>query len=208
VITAVFLSFAIAAPPKVKTFAQLSPTASKNASDRKRQKSHPRVDLAGRSSGAAAVLELCSKPARDALDGMKVNWILDADIRSLFDEVSREWLLRFVEHRIGDSRIIRLIRKWLRAGILDDGVVSVSERGTGEGAVISPLLANIHLHYVFDRWAARWRRREAKGDMIILRYADDLIVGFEHEADARQFLEAMGQDLRSSRCRCIRRRPA
>jgi RNA-directed DNA polymerase len=134
----------------------------------------------------------------DALDslsagiiGTKVNWILDADIRSFFDEVSQEWLLRFVEHRIGDRRIIRLIQKWLKAGILEDGVVSVSERGTGQGAVISPLLANIYLHYVFDLWAARWRRREAKGDMIMVRYADDLIVGFEHEVDARRFLEAM-----------------
>jgi group II intron reverse transcriptase/maturase len=134
----------------------------------------------------------------DALDavsagiiGTKVNWILDADIRSFFDEVSQEWLLRFLEHRIGDRRIIRLIRKWLRAGILEDGVVRVSEKGTGQGAVISPLLANIYLHYVLDLWAARWRRREAKGDMIIVRYADDLIVGFEHEADARSFLEAM-----------------
>jgi group II intron reverse transcriptase/maturase len=134
----------------------------------------------------------------DALDalsagviGTKVSWILDADIRSFFDEVSQEWLLRFLEHRIGDRRIIRLIRKWLRAGVLEDGVVRVSEKGTGQGAVISPLLANVYLHYVLDLWAARWRRREAKGEMIIVRYADDLIVGFEHEADARCFLEAM-----------------
>jgi group II intron reverse transcriptase/maturase len=118
----------------------------------------------------------------DALDalsagiiGTKVNWILDADICSFFDEVSQEWLLRFLEHRVGDRRIIRLIQKWLRAGILEDGVVSVSERGTGQGAVISPLLANIYLHYVLDLWAARWRRREAKGEMIIVRYADDLL---------------------------------
>ena len=109
----------------------------------------------------------------DALDaavvgiaGRKVNWILDADIRSFFDSVNQEWLIRFVEHRIGDKRIVRLIRKWLKAGILEDGVVAVSDRGTGQGSVISPLLANIYLHYVLDLWAERWRRHEATGDMI------------------------------------------
>ena len=96
-----------------------------------------------------------------------------------------------MEHRIGDARIIRLIRKWLKAGILEDEVVTVSERGTGQGSVISPLLANIYLHYVFDLWANRWRRREATGDMIILRYADDTVAGFEHEADAQRFLAEM-----------------
>ena len=121
----------------------------------------------------------------------KVNWIVDADIRSFFDTVSQEWLIRFLEHRIGDGRIIRLIRKWLKAGILEDEVVTVSERGTGQGSVISPLLANIYLHYVFDLWAYRWRRREATGDMIILRYADDTVVGFEREADAHRFLKEM-----------------
>ena len=129
----------------------------------------------------------------------KVNWILDADIRSFFDEVSQDWLVRFLEHRIGDRRIIRLIQKWLKAGILEDGVVTVSERGTGQGSVISPLLANIYLHYVFDLWAERWRRREATGDMIIVRYADDFVVGFEHEADARRFLDAMRERLRGVR---------
>ena len=140
--------------------------------------------------------------AHDALDALvvgidsrKVNYILDADIRSFFDEVSQEWLIRFVEHRIGDKRIVRLIRKWLKAGILEDGVVTVSDRGTGQGSVISPLLANIYLHYVLDLWAERWRRREATGDMIIVRYADDVIVGFEHEADARRFLEAVRERL-------------
>ena len=127
----------------------------------------------------------------DALDalavgitGTKVNWILDADIRSFFDMVSQEWLIRFVEHRIGDRRIIRLIQKWLRAGILENGDVTVSDRGTGQGSVISPLLANIYLHYAFDLWAKRWRRHEATGDMIIVRYADDIVAGFEHEARA------------------------
>jgi RNA-directed DNA polymerase len=125
----------------------------------------------------------------------KVNFILDADIRSFFDEVSQEWLIRFVEHRIGDKRVIRLIRKWLKAGVLEDGVVTVSDRGTGQGSVISPLLANVYLHYALDLWAERWRRREAAGDMIIVRYADDVIVGFEHEADARRFLQAMRERL-------------
>ena len=136
--------------------------------------------------------------AHDALDALmvalksrKVNFIFDADIRSFFDTVSQEWLIRFLEHRIGDKRIIRLVQKWLKAGVLEDGVVSVSERGTGQGAVISPLLANIYLHYVLDLWAERWRRREATGDMIIVRYADDFIVGFQREADARRFWDDM-----------------
>src|SRR5208282_4755330 len=134
----------------------------------------------------------------DALDALavgitdkKVNFILDADVRSFFDEVSQGWLIRFVEHRVGDPRIIRLIQKWLKAGVLEDGVVTVSEKGTGQGSVISPLLANIYLHYVFDLWAERWRRHEATGDMIIVRYADDLVLGFQHENDARRFLDAM-----------------
>ena len=120
-----------------------------------------------------------------------MNWIVDADIRSFFDSVSQEWLVRFVEHRVGDKRIVRLIRKWLKAGMLEDGTVTVSDRGTGQGSVISPLLANIYLHYVLDLWAERWRRREATGDMIVVRYADDLVAGFEREADARRFLDAM-----------------
>src|SRR5580704_17107204 len=140
--------------------------------------------------------------AHDALDALavgissrRVNFILDADIRSFFDEVSKDWLIRFVEHRIGDKRIIRLIQKWLKAGILEDGIVAVSDKGTGQGAVISPILANVYLHYVLDLWAERWRRREATGDMIIVRYADDFIVGFQHEEDARRFLDTMRQRL-------------
>src|SRR5215203_4642956 len=138
----------------------------------------------------------------DALDALivgigsrKVNFILDADIRSFFTEVSQEWVVRFLEHRIGDKRIIRLVQKWLRAGVLEDGIVTVEETGTGQGSVISPTLANVYLHYVFDLWAERWRRREATGDMIIVRYADDLVLGFEHEADARRFWDAMRERL-------------
>ena len=129
------------------------------------------------------------------IDSRKVSFILDADIRSFFDEISQEWLIRFLEHRIGDKRIIRLIQKWLKAGILEEGVVSVSDRGTGQGAVISPLLANVYLHYALDLWAVRWRRRQATGDMIIVRYADDFIVGFQHESDARRFLDEMRKRL-------------
>ena len=134
----------------------------------------------------------------DALDALvvgitstKVNWILEVDVQSFFDEVSQSWLTRFVEHRIADPRILHLIQKWLKAGILEDGVVTVSEKGTGQGSVISPLLANAYLHYSFDLWAERWRRREATGDMIIVRYADDIVVGFEQETDARRFWDAM-----------------
>jgi len=134
----------------------------------------------------------------DALDALSVaicntpvNWILDADIRGFFDSVSQEWLVRFLEHRIGDERVIRLVRKWLKAGVLEDGNWSVSEKGTPQGAVASPLLANVYLHYVFDLWAQQWRRREATGNVIVVRYADDIVAGFEHEADARRFWDAM-----------------
>ena len=130
------------------------------------------------------------------ISNRKVHFILDADIRNFFGAVSQDWLVRFVEHRIGDARIIRLIQKWLKAGVLEDGIVTTSETGTGQGSVASPLLANVYLHYVFDLWAERWRRREAKGDMIIVRYADDIVVGFQHETDARRFWDAMRERLR------------
>ena len=138
----------------------------------------------------------------DALDALmvgitttKVNWILEVDIRSFFDEVNRDWLGRFLEHRMADPRILRLIQKWLKAGVLENGVVTDSEKGTGQGTVISPLLANVYLHYSLDLWAEHWRRREATGDMIIVRYADDVVVGFEHESDARRFWDAMRERL-------------
>src|SRR6478736_4083610 len=143
-----------------------------------------------------------NRGAHDALDALvvgisstKVNWIVDADIRSFFDEISQSWIIRFLKHRIGDPRIIRLIQKFLKAGILEDGALTVSDKGTVQGSVISPLLANLYMHYAFDLWAERWRRREATGDMIIVRYADDLIVGFEHETDARRFLDEMRKRL-------------
>lgn len=138
----------------------------------------------------------------DALDALavgietrKVNWILDADIAGFFDAVSHGWLLRFIEHRIGDRRVVRLIRKWLKAGVMEDGQVMATEAGTPQGAVISPLLANTYLHYAFDLWAERWRRREATGDVIIVRYADDIVVGFQQAADAERFRADMTRRL-------------
>jgi group II intron reverse transcriptase/maturase len=138
----------------------------------------------------------------DALDalsegiaGRKVNWILDADIRSFFDEIDHEWMLRFLEHRIADGRVIRLIRKWLTAGVMEDGRRVASVRGTPQGAVISPLLANIYLHYALDLWAHQWRGRHANGDVILVRYADDSVMGFQYEGEARRFLAAMRERL-------------
>lgn len=138
----------------------------------------------------------------DALDALivgcerrKVNWILDLDIRAFFDSVSHAWLMRFLEHRIGDERMLRLIRKWLKVGVLEAGVLTEGTVGTPQGATLSPLLANVYLHYVLDLWAQQWRQRHAAGDMIIVRYADDVVVGFEHEAEARRFLENLGARL-------------
>jgi len=134
----------------------------------------------------------------DALDALivgierkKVSWILDLDIRDFFGTVNHDWLIRFLEHRIGDMRILRLIRKWLKAGVLEEGIVTQSEQGTPQGATVSPLMANVYLHYSLDLWAQQWRQRYATGDMIIVRYADDCVLGFEHEADAKRFLEEM-----------------
>src|SRR5450756_1452727 len=131
----------------------------------------------------------------DALDALAVgiesqavNWILDADIKGFFDSISHEWMMRFVEHRIGDRRVLRLIRKWLKAGVVEDGVRQPATKGTPQGAVISPLLANIYLHYVYDLWTEQWRKHHASGAMIVVRYADDTVVGFEHRADAERFL--------------------
>jgi len=121
----------------------------------------------------------------------KVNWVLDADIKAFFDTVDHDWVLRLLEHRIADRRILRLIRKWLTAGVVEDGKKREVKVGTPQGAVISPLLANIYLHYVFDLWIQRWRRRDAKGDVIVVRYADDSVAGFESKADVGRFLTAL-----------------
>jgi group II intron reverse transcriptase/maturase len=118
----------------------------------------------------------------------RVNWVLDADIRGFFDTISHEWLAKFIEHRIADRRVISLIQKWLKAGVLEDGKRTQSEEGTPQGGSISPLLANIYLHYVFDLWAQQWRKKRARGDVIFVRYADDSIAGFEHKSDAERFL--------------------
>jgi RNA-directed DNA polymerase len=132
----------------------------------------------------------------DALDALtvgiksrKVNWIVDADIRSFFDEIDHEWMLRFLEHRIADQRIIRLVRKWLEAGVIEDGRRVPAVKGTPQGAVISPLLANIYLHYAFDLWVQHWRKEPVRGDVIVVRYADDSVLGFEDVRAARAFLE-------------------
>ena len=134
--------------------------------------------------------------AHDALDALafgierrRVNWIVDADIRSYFDRIDRNWLVRFLEHRIGDRRVIRLIIKWLNAGVMEEGEWRDDLRGTPQGAIVSPILANIYLHYVLDLWFQRkWRTRIARGDTIIVRYADDFVVGFQHKRDAERFL--------------------
>jgi RNA-directed DNA polymerase len=125
------------------------------------------------------------------IERKKVSWILDVDIRDFFGAVNHDWMIRFLEHRIGDERILRLIRKWLKAGVLEEGIVTQSEQGTPQGATVSPLMANVYLHYALDLWAQQWRQRHATGDMIIVRYADDCVLGFEHEAEAMRFLEDM-----------------
>jgi RNA-directed DNA polymerase len=136
------------------------------------------------------------RSAHDALDSLsvgimtkKVNWILDADIKGFFDNISHEKLIELVELRIADPRILRLIRKWLKAGVSEDGQWSETKVGTPQGAVISPLLANIYLHYVLDQWVMEWREVHAKGDVIIVRYADDFVLGFQHRNEAESFLK-------------------
>lgn len=130
----------------------------------------------------------------DALDALakaimnkKVSWVLDADIRGYFDGINHEWLMKFVEHRVADTRILRLIRKWLSAGVMEKGRWTASEEGTPQGATVSPLLANIYLHYVLDLWTHQWRNRHARGDVIITRWADDFVVGFQYQDDAERF---------------------
>lgn len=142
------------------------------------------------------------RSAHDALDAVavgvtarKVNWILDADIAKFFDTIEHDWLIKFVEHRVADARVIRLLKKWLHAGVLEDGQVTRSELGTVQGGSISPLLANIYLHYAFDLWAEQWRGRHAWGDVIVVRYADDWVAGFQHRWDAERFKRAVQQRL-------------
>src|ERR1700733_3130104 len=139
---------------------------------------------------------------QDALDALwvgivrkKVNWILDLDIRSFFDKLQHDWLVKFVEHRIGDRRIVRLIQKWLKAGVMEQGQWTETKEGSPQGAVISPILANLYLHYVLDLWVEQWRKKQAHGDVIIVRYADDAVMGFEHRAEAERFLDELRERL-------------
>ena len=139
----------------------------------------------------------------DALDALwvgivrqRVNWIIDLDIRSFFDKLQHEWLVQFVEHRIGDKRIVRLIQKWLKAGVMEQGQWSETKEGSPQGAVISPVLANLYLHYVLDLWVEAWRKKLAHGDVIAVRYADDAVLGFEHREEAERFLEQLRERLR------------
>ena len=157
------------------------------------------------------------KSAHNALDAVavgvtvrKVNWILDADISRFFDTIEHDWLVSFIEHRVADARVVRLIKKWLHAGVLEDGQVTRSEQGTVQGGSISPLLANIYLHYVLDLWGNQWRGRHARGDMVIVRYADDWVGGFERRQDAERFarevtqrLQGFGLELNATKTRLI-----
>jgi len=138
----------------------------------------------------------------DALDALnvgiarkKVNWVLDLDIRAFFDRIDHAWMIKFVEHRIGDGRIVRLIQKWLKAGVMEQGRWFETEAGTPQGAVISPILANLYLHHVLDLWVDQWRRKQARGDVIIVRYADDAVLGFQHRHEAERFLEQLRERL-------------
>jgi group II intron reverse transcriptase/maturase len=139
-----------------------------------------------------------NRGAHHALDALtvgltrkKVNWVLDADIRGFFDALDHGWLVKFIEHRITDARVVRHVKKWLNAGVLEKGRWTSAGAGTPQGGSISPLLANVYLHYVLDLWASAWRRRAARGDVILVRYADDFVVGFEHREDAERFLAAL-----------------
>jgi len=122
----------------------------------------------------------------------KVNWVLDVDVRGFFDSIDHEWLVKFVEHRIADQRVVRLIQKWLNAGVLEDGKRIRVEEGTPQGGSASPLLANIYLHYVFDLWVQSWRQKHAHGDVIVVRFADDIVVGFQSKPDAERFWKELG----------------
>jgi group II intron reverse transcriptase/maturase len=156
------------------------------------------VDFLGFSYGFRA-----GRSQHHALDALafairrkKVSWVLDADIRGFFDAIDHTWMLEFLKHRIGDERVLRLIQKWLNAGVMENGKKTKSEEGTPQGATISPLLANIYLHYVFDLWAHQWRQKRARGDVVVVRYADDFVVGFQHERDAQQFQAELAERLR------------
>jgi RNA-directed DNA polymerase len=140
------------------------------------------------------------RKVHDALDAIwvgisrkKVNWILDADVRNFFGELDHQWMLKFLEHRIGDPRIVRLIKKWLRAGVSEEGEWSRTVVGTPQGSVVSPMLANIYLHYVLDLWVEQWRKKYAKGEVVIVRYADDFVIGFQYRGDAERLQKELAE---------------
>lgn len=140
----------------------------------------------------------------------KVNYVFDADIRDFFNKINREWLIKFIEHRIADKRVVRLIQKWLNAGILEEGKITYNELGTPQGSSASPLLANVFLHYIYDLWIQQWRKQKAQGDVIVVRFADDTVVGFQYESDAKQFrkeleerLQKFGLELHPEKTRLI-----
>ena len=144
------------------------------------------------------------------IEAKSVRWVLDADIRGFYDAISHEWMVKFIEHRIGDRRVVGLIRKWLKAGVLEEGRWTLSEEGTPQGGLISPILANIYLHYAFDQWVHQWRQRKARGDVIVVRYADDFVVGLAHRREAERFerdlserLKRFGLELHADKTRLI-----
>jgi RNA-directed DNA polymerase len=125
----------------------------------------------------------------------KVNYVFDADIQDFFNKINREWLIKFIEHRIADKRVVRLIQKWLNAGILEEGKIIYNEQGTPQGSSASPLLANVFLHYVYDLWVQQWRKQKARGEVTVIRFADDTVVGFQYESDGKQFHEELKERL-------------
>jgi group II intron reverse transcriptase/maturase len=146
-----------------------------------------------------------------AIDRRKVDWVLDADIQAFYDTIDHGWMQKFVEHRIGDKRLVRLLMKWLHAGVMEEGRLSVVEEGTPQGGIISPLLANIYLHYALDLWVQQWRKQHARGEVYIVRYADDVVMGFQREQDARAMRDAVavrlatfGLELHPEKTRVIR----
>ncbi len=180
--------------PAERNTAQANPPQAQNR-DKVGKCGLERVREAARKDGKLKFVSLLHHADVDALSvaisGKRVNWILDADIEGFFDTIDHEWLIKFLEHRIGNHRVLRLIRKWLRSGIIEDNDWSETKMGTPQGAGISPLLSNIYLHYVFDLWMENWREKRSKGEVIVVRYADDFVVGFEHQDEAQACLEEL-----------------
>lgn len=139
-----------------------------------------------------------------------MNYVFDADIRDFFNKIDRGWLIKFIEHRIADKRLVRLIQKWMNAGIIEEGEITYNEYGTTQGSSVSPLLSNVFLHYVYDLWIQQWRKQQARGEVIVVRFADDTVVGFQYELDAERFqielkerLQKFGLELHLEKTRLI-----